>query len=845
MGDMKYVAGVDIGNATTEVALAKIDGQDIEFLTSGIGPTTGIKGTLQNISGVFMSLKNALEKAGMDYSDLAEIRINEAAPVIGDVAMETISETVITESTVIGHNPSTPGGTGIGVGTSVLVTELSKIREAKDVIVIVPNKVGFAQAAALMNQAKENIHITGAIVQADDGVLLNNRLDKKIPIIDEVAMIEKVPLGMTCAIEVAQQGTVLSTLSNPYGIATVFDLTSEETKRVVPIARSLIGARSGVVIKTPTGDVQERSIKAGTINIIGLKKEVDVDVDEGADKIMEAISSIQEIDDIQGETGTNAGNMLNKVRRVMAGLTNKSPQDIKIQDLLAVDTFNPQKVVGGIADEFALENAVGIAAMVKSDRLQMEMIAQVLTEKLRVPVYVGGVEADMAIKGALTTPGTSVPLAIVDMGAGSTDASIINREGKVKLIHLAGAGNMVSLLIQSELGLDDFELAEDVKKYTLAKVESLFHIRHENGTVQFFDKPLDPSIFAKVVLVKENDELVPLDGVESLEKVKAVRMEAKKKVFVTNAIRSLSKVSPTGNPRDIQFVVMVGGSALDFEIPNFVTDALADYEIVAGRGNIRGCEGPRNAVAAMVKSDRLQMEMIAQVLTEKLRVPVYVGGVEADMAIKGALTTPGTSVPLAIVDMGAGSTDASIINREGKVKLIHLAGAGNMVSLLIQSELGLDDFELAEDVKKYTLAKVESLFHIRHENGTVQFFDKPLDPSIFAKVVLVKENDELVPLDGVESLEKVKAVRMEAKKKVFVTNAIRSLSKVSPTGNPRDIQFVVMVGGSALDFEIPNFVTDALADYEIVAGRGNIRGCEGPRNAVATGLAMACVEQEN
>ena len=62
-----------------------------------------------------------------------------------------------------------------------------------------------------------------------------------------------------------------------------------------------------------------------------LKKEVDVDVDEGSDKIMEAISSIQEIDDIQGETGTNVGNMLNKVRRVMAGLTNKSPQDIKIQ----------------------------------------------------------------------------------------------------------------------------------------------------------------------------------------------------------------------------------------------------------------------------------------------------------------------------------------------------------------------------------------------------------------------------------------------------------------------------------------------------------------------------------
>lgn len=594
---MKFVAGVDIGNATTEVALAKVEGADIKFLASGIGPTTGIKGTLDNINGVFMSLKNALNKLGLDYSDLDEIRINEAAPVIGDVAMETISETIITESTVIGHNPSTPGGTGIGVGTSVLVTELSKITEHMDVIVVIPSTVKFDRAAEMMNGVKRKVNITGAIVQTDEGNLINHRLNKQIPIIDEVSMIEKVPLGMECAIEVAPVGSVVSVLSNPYGIATLFQLSSEETKRVVPIARSLIGTRSGVVIKTPEGDVKERSIKAGTITIIGAKKEVEVDVDEGADKIMEGVSTIMDIEDIQGEVGTNAGNMLDRVRRVMAGLTDKHKKEIKIQDILAVDTFNPQKVKGGIADEFSLENAVGIAAMVKSDRLQMEMIAQVLTEKLKVPVYVGGVEADMAIKGALTTPGTSIPLAIVDMGAGSTDASVVNREGKVKLIHLAGAGNMVSLLIQSELGLDDFAVAEDIKKYPLAVVESLFHIRHEDGTAQFFEKPLDASVFAKVVLVKENDELVPLEGMESMEKVRQVRMEAKRKVFVTNAVRSLSKVSPTGNPRDIQFVVMVGGSALDFEVPNMVTDALAEYDIVAGRGNIRGCEGPRNAVA--------------------------------------------------------------------------------------------------------------------------------------------------------------------------------------------------------------------------------------------------------
>jgi len=58
-------------------------------------------------------------------------------------------------------------------------------------------------------------------------------------------------------------------------------------------------------------------------------------------------------------------------------------------------------------------------------------------------------------------------------------------------------------------------------------------------------------------------------------------------------------------------------------------------------------------------------------------------------------------------------------------------------------------------------------------------------------------------------------------------------------GNIRDIDYVVLVGGSALDFEIPQMVTEALSHYGVVAGKGNIRGVEGPRNAVATGLALS------
>ena len=596
---MKLVAGIDIGNATTETALARItDAGESQFLSSATVPTTGIKGTLQNINGIFHSLTVAAQEAGLDVSDVQEILLNEAAPVIGDVAMETVTETIITESTMIGHNPSTPGGMGVGVGETIDVEELASAPTGKDFIAVIPPSVDFERAARLINEAvASGRSVTAAIVKKDDGVLISNRLQVKIPIVDEVRLIEKVPLGMRSAVEVAGVGEVVQTLSNPFGIATVFGLDSEEVKHVVPIARALIGNRSAVVIKTPEGDVKERRIPAGKIEFEGSNGHVEkVNVDAGAEAIMAAEGACGEIVDVRGEAGTNAGGMLENVRLVMSKLTKKSPKDIKIQDLLAVDTFTPQEVKGGLANEFSQENAVGVAAMVQADKLAMQSIADDFSRQVDIPVRVGGVEADMAIRGALTTPGTTKPIAILDMGAGSTDASIINSEGKIHFIHLAGAGNMVTMLIKSEMGLDSFDEAEDVKKYPLAKVESLFHIRHENGTVEFFTEPLDPAVFARVVVLKDGD-LVPLNTDLTMEQIRIIRREAKRKVFVTDAIRALRRVSPTGNVRDIGFVVMVGGSSLDFEVPTMITDALSHYKIVAGRGNIRGTEGPRNAVA--------------------------------------------------------------------------------------------------------------------------------------------------------------------------------------------------------------------------------------------------------
>ena len=590
------LAGVDIGNSTTEVCVASVDQNGrLEFLSSAAKVTTGTKGTVANVHGIKAALAEAMSKVGMGIHQLDLIRLNEAAPVIGDTAMETITETIITESSMIGHNPSTPAGAGQAVGQLLFIEHIHQAQPGVPYIVAASSEHPYEEVAALLNQYEDSLQIEGLILQADEAVLVENRINKKIPIIDEVRKITAVPEGKLAAIEVALSGQSIRMLSNPYGIATLLQLNAEETRLVTPIAKSLIGKRSAVVIKTPNGNVQENVLPAGEIYIQGDHNQT-INVDEGAEKILEALHNAGQVWDISGQPNTNVGNMFSKIKTNMSEVSGENNQQIRVTDILAVDTLAPVAISGALAGETCMEKAVGIAAMVKTQQLPMQQIAEQLREELHTEVKVAGVEAIMASLGAMTTPGTELPLAILDMGGGSTDAAVLDRDGSVRMTHQAGAGELVTMLIQTELGLNARSTAELIKRYPLAKVESLFHLRLENGEMQFFDESIDPRLFGHVILLT-GDRFIRIDEEIPMEKIVQVRKEAKRKVFVTNAIRALGKVATDHQIKNIGNVVLVGGSAEDFEIPEMLMEELANYRIVCGRGNIRGSEGPRNAVA--------------------------------------------------------------------------------------------------------------------------------------------------------------------------------------------------------------------------------------------------------
>lgn len=593
---MKLIAGVDIGNSTTEVCIGSV-GEDgsFRFLSSASRITTGTKGTLPNVHGIKAALEEAMSAIGMPLERLDLVRLNEAAPVIGDTAMETITETIITESSMIGHNPSTPAGAGEAVGRLLFIENIDRGMQNTPYILVASSQFSYEEVAAKLNQYEERLDIRGLILQADEAVLVENRLNKKIPIVDEVRHIDKVPEEKLAAIEVALPGTSIRMLSNPYGIATLLGLDADETRAVTPIAKSLIGKRSAVVIRTPNGNIKENILPAGEIVFHG-QQELSINIDRGADEIMDRLAEAGEIRDIDGQPDSNVGNMFSRIKTSMADVAEAENHAVRITDILAVDTLAPVEISGALAGETCMEKAVGIAAMVKTAHLPMQKIAEQLEKDLHTKAVVAGVEAVMASLGAMTTPGTRLPLAILDMGGGSTDAAVLEADGRVRTTHQAGAGELVTMLIQTELGLKSRTTAEQIKKYPLGKVESLFHLRLENGAMQFFTESIDPRYYGHVVLLAPG-EMLKIEEDIPMERILEVRREAKRKVFVRNAVRALRQVAPEHELRNIPNVVLVGGSAEDFEIPEMLMQALSEYRIVCGRGNIRGTEGPRNAVA--------------------------------------------------------------------------------------------------------------------------------------------------------------------------------------------------------------------------------------------------------
>ena len=107
-----------------------------------------------------------------------------------------------------------------------------------------------AVAAALGAARSRGWTIAAVIVERDDAVLIGNRFDRSIPIVDEVADTSALPEGALAAVEVAEPGASVEHLSDPLRLAVLLELSPADARGARYAARAVAGQRAAIVVRT-------------------------------------------------------------------------------------------------------------------------------------------------------------------------------------------------------------------------------------------------------------------------------------------------------------------------------------------------------------------------------------------------------------------------------------------------------------------------------------------------------------------------------------------------------------------------------------------------------------------
>lgn len=552
------VAGVDVGNSTTEVAVARIEpGREPEWLLVLRRGTTGPKGSAGCAGGVAELLARAERRLGArpDLLLLAELHPVET----GLLELGRIEEVDLARTAVARPPSATPSGAGVGVGRLRALAELGRDPDAAPAVAVVGDEDFEVAARALTEATVRGWTISAVIVQGDDAVLIGNRFDRAIPIVDEVEDAAALPLGSLAAVEVAAPGGDVEQLSDPLRLAVLLGLGPEEARAARHAARAVAGRRTAIVVRGPTNVAAAPAVEEARVVLVG---------PDGAARPLDERSPVPapgEIRAIRGAAG-DRDDLLDLFYRSLP-----APPD------------DP-----GFARRLARRRAVALALLARGDSEGLlEALGRLATGGAQV---VAG-ESEAAVLGASTTPGAGRASFVLDLGGGTVD---LHRDcaGERQAVSTAGAGELVTRICAALLDCD-LLAAERAKRRRSALVQTPFVLHHEDGTRSVLGEPAPPETVARLCLL-DGKELRPLGGGLAPEVWRGLRRAAKRDVIGANVRRAIDAAGgvPAG-----ELVTLVGGSACDAEVVDAVAASLADLDVAVARGDVLARYGPRAAVA--------------------------------------------------------------------------------------------------------------------------------------------------------------------------------------------------------------------------------------------------------
>jgi hypothetical protein len=539
------IAGVDVGNATTEVAVVA----DGRLLGMDRLPTRGRKGSPESLRGAAGLVRRLERRLG---GQVDEARI---APLRG-VDTTTMTVPQLPPPTgrlrLLAAGVATPGGSGACVGTPLRLDDPAPAAApAGAVIAAVPPGLGYARAAErLRGLIRAGVPVAAVLVAGDEGVLVANRLDIKVPVIDQVdvAGVSACPL---VAVEVRAPGQPLTLLTDPVALGAALGLPDSEAGDAATLSRSLLDYSNAVV---------GYAAVPGAVTPAGPgPPEPWVLVD--GERVALRLACAQLPDWPVGQVSA--------VGAAADGGAASGPAEV--DDLFALDLA----AVGDTAT--ARRGSLGRAVLVASlQRLEAGSDhAGQLSGLLGRPVRCLLTEPGAARLGALTTPGARPDAAVVDVGAGTIDVIAPGAE-----VVAAGAGELLTAAVAETLEITR-AAAEWVKRGPCLRVDGGQRFEAEDGGRGFLARPA-PASAAGMLAVMGPAGLLPFDRRHSPAEWRAVRLRLKQAVFAVNLRRALATLGA-----GLGQVLIVGGPAGDDEMLGVLLRSLP-AAVAVGRGNVGG-----------------------------------------------------------------------------------------------------------------------------------------------------------------------------------------------------------------------------------------------------------------
>ena len=541
---MGLVAGIDIGNSTTEIVIAS----GSEPIAWDRRPTRGMKGSEASIKAA-VSLLQSLQREHQLIVEKVVVAPWQPVETLTSTIHEPLPDTGRLQILKTAHQSVV--GDGWAIGQPWLITQVAMSEVS--LIAVVPSGVGFEFAAAAINRELANgSNIVGAVIADDEAVLVAKRVSADIPIADGVDT-EVARTAQRLFLEVRPQNSSLKIATDVWALRSALELSEMDASPLNEIVRwvknertALIGLFSETQTSNPTNN--------GFIDWI----------DGTTTELFEAIAKIE-------------NSLIGDVSRI-AITEPVSTSDIWAFDITKVLADRGLRQVGHTRD-LALAQ---LSPHSSSSNLD-------LSEMFKVPVVVAESESFAARTGATSTPGVGSGAAILDIGGGTIDLI-----SEVEL-SAAGAGELLTAAVA--FALDTSRGAADwIKRGPAQRLESPQVLLSEDGRKNFVSEAAPDPASAMGSLVTPGPAGFLTFG-QNLQPAewRIMRQGLKQAAIGMNVARLIRSLeSKTGTAKDLDLVVVGGPVADDELLP--VIGAIPGVKGI-GRGNVAGKLGHRFAVA--------------------------------------------------------------------------------------------------------------------------------------------------------------------------------------------------------------------------------------------------------